>query len=238
MGYDPFDRPDAARERLAVVLVRKGRGYAARVERFDAAGVSTWSETFPKDPLQGDCAALMSPLASELRGVFLGYQGVPIAPAAPAAPAAPPAEPAPTPAPAPPPELRAPPPESVKPPELSEVPNPARALPARVAVVSSAFAGVFLGLGIAWSVDVQHKTSAARALAGQPYAGATHGCSNGQAPSRGCANLLGAWHSEDKAIELRNGWLGAAGVSGAIGLTATFWALSLPATLKAPPRIL
>jgi hypothetical protein len=95
---------------------------------------------------------------------------------------------------------------------------------------------VFLALGIAWSVDAQNKANAAQALAAQPYTGGTAGCANGQAPSGYCVRLLGAWQSEDKAIGLRNGWFGAAGVSGAIGLAATFWALSLPATIKGPAQ--
>ena len=74
MGYDPFEKTSAP-ERLTVVMVAKGRGFAARVERFNAAGESTWSETFPPRPLQGDCEALMSPLASYLRVSFLSYQG-------------------------------------------------------------------------------------------------------------------------------------------------------------------
>ena len=45
MGYDPFEGASAP-ERLAVVMVAKGRGFAARVERFNAAGANTWSETF------------------------------------------------------------------------------------------------------------------------------------------------------------------------------------------------
>ena len=45
MGYDPFEGTGAP-ERLAVVMMAKGRGFAARVERFNAAGANTWSETF------------------------------------------------------------------------------------------------------------------------------------------------------------------------------------------------
>ncbi len=88
MGYDPFETANAP-ERLAVVMVAKDRGFAARVERFDAAGVSTWSATFPTRALKGDCAAVMSPLASYLRGMFLSYESGPAAP-----PATPPPEPA------------------------------------------------------------------------------------------------------------------------------------------------
>jgi hypothetical protein len=112
------------------------------------------------------------------------------------------------------------------------VPNPARATARNVAVVAYIAAGTFLGLGIAWSVDTQNKENDARALAANPYAGGTVACANGQAPSGYCARLLEAWQSEDKAIGLRNGWFSAAGVSGAIGLAATFWVLSSPATLK------
>ncbi len=226
MGYDPFE--PSASERLAVVVSSQDGAFAALVERFNAAGVSTWSETFSqKKPTPGNCAALFPPLASYLDGLFLSYQRAP-APL----PATPPPEPA-APAPTPPPAPTVPP----VPPELPNVPNPARVLPTRVAIVSYALASVFLGLGIAWSVDAQNKASAARTLAGQPYAGATYGCTNGQAPSGYCVRLLGAWHSEDKANELRNGWLGAAGVSGAIGIVATFWALSLPATIRAQAQI-
>jgi hypothetical protein len=101
-----------------------------------------------------------------------------------------------------------------------------------VAIVAYTAAGAFLGLGIAWSVDVQNKGNAAKALSTNRYAGETYVCANGDASSGYCTRVLGAWQSEDKAIGLRNGWFSAAGVSGAIGLAATFWALSLPATIK------
>jgi hypothetical protein len=236
MGYDPFEGASAP-DRLAVVMLAKGRGYVARVERYNAAGVNTWSDTFSPRASQRDCAALMSPLASYLRALFLTYQSGPAAPppepaVPPAAPPPEPAAPAPSPPAASPPELRVPPVQPATPPEPPSVPNPTRATARNVAIVAYTAAGAFLGLGIAWSVDTQNKGNAANALAATPYAGETHGCANGEAPSGYCTRLLGAWQSEDKAIGLRNGWFSAAGVSGAIGLAATFWALSLPATIK------
>ncbi len=84
MGYDPFEGASAP-ERLTVGMMAKGHGFAAHVERFNAAGANTWSETFSMRPLQGGCAALMSPLGSYLRALFLTYQGGPVTP-----PAAPP----------------------------------------------------------------------------------------------------------------------------------------------------
>ncbi|MEP7124052.1 MAG: hypothetical protein ABJE95_24205 [Byssovorax sp.] len=234
MGYDPFDE-ESALERLAVVIVAsKGRGFAAHVERFNAAGERTWSETFPSGPVRGNCEALMSPLASYLRASFMTYRSAPATP-----PAAPPPEPlAPLPRPplAPARELPAPPVQPAKLPEPPSVPNPARATLRNVAIVAYAAAGAFLGLGIAWSVDVQNKGNTAQALAVQPYAGGYVACMNGDAPGGYCASLLRAWQSQDKAVGLRNGWFGAAGASGAIGLTATIWALSLPTTIKGQPQ--
>lgn len=240
MGYDPFEATSAP-ERLAVVLAAKGGGFVASVERFNAAGESTWSETFPPRPLQGDCEALMSPLASYLRASFLSYQGRPATPSAappsePAAPLPTPAAPTPSPPSAPPPELRAPPAQPATPPAPPSVPNPTRATAPNVAIVAYAAAGVFLGLGIAWSVDAQNKGNTARTLAAEPYAGGTVACANGQAPSGYCTNLLDAVQSHDTATGLRNGWFVAAGVSAAAGAVATFWTLSLPATIKRQPQ--
>ena len=232
MGYDPFDRP-AARERLAVVLVRKGGGYAATVERFNAAGVSTWTETFPSDPFR-ECAALISPLASFLRSMFLGYQGAPAAPAAPAAPPPEPDAPAPTPPPAPPPELRAPLPEPAKPPELPNVPNHAYTTARTVAIVFCSTGVILLGFGVAFAIDAQSKGKTANALAAKPFAGGTWACANGQAPSGYCSDLRKAVQSQDSAIGARNGLFIGAGVSAAVGAVATFWALSLPSTIKGP----
>jgi hypothetical protein len=218
LGYDPFERSDA-RERVVVVVSSDKGAWSARVERFNAAGERTYGpETFPDPPLQGDCEALVSPLAAYLRGLVL--RGGP----PPAAPAPPP--PLPPPAPAPP----------ASPPPAPDAPNPARTVASRVAIVSYALAGAFLGLGIGWTVDAHNKGNAALALAAQPSAAGASGCNNGQAPSGYCARLLGAWRSDDKAIELRDGWFSAAGVFGAIGVAATFWALSLPATTKAPTQ--
>jgi hypothetical protein len=235
LGYDPFEATSAP-ERLTVVLIAKGRGFAARVERFNAAGVTTWSETFPARPWSGNCAALTSPLASYLRGILLTYQSGPAAPPAapppePAVPRPEPAAPAPSPPAASPPELRVPPAQPATPPAPPSVPNPTRATARNVAIVAYAAAGAFLGLGIAWSVDVQNKGNTAQALAIQPYAGGYDACMNG-APSGYCTSLLRAWQSQDNAVGLRNAWFGAAGVSGTIGVVATIWALSLPTTIK------
>ena len=240
MGYDPFERASAP-ERLAVVMVAKGRGFAAQVERFNAAGANTWSETFSTRALEGDCAALMSPLASYLRALFLSYQGGPAAP-----PVAPPPEPAvplpkpaalaPSPSSAPPPELRAPPVQPANPPEPPNAPNPTRTTARDVAFVAFAAAGAFFSSGIAWSVITWKKGNTASDLAAEPYAGQTHGCANGQAPSVYCTNLRNAVQSHDTAISLRNGWFVAAGVSAVAGTVATFWTLSLPAKIKGVPQ--
>ena len=42
--------------------------------------------------------------------------------------------------------------------------------------------------------------------------------------------------NHDTAIGLRNGWFAAAAVSAAAGTVATFWALSLPVTIKGQPQ--
>jgi hypothetical protein len=233
MGYDPFEGASAP-DRLAVVMMAKGRGYAARVERFNAAGLNTWSETFSPRASQRDCAALMSPLASYLRALFLTYQSGPATP--PAAPPPEPAAPVPSPPLAPARELPAPPVQPAKPPEPTSVPNPSRATARNVAIVSYFAAGAFLGLGIAWSVDVQNKGNTASALAANPYAGGTISCANGQAPSGYCTRLFDAVQSQDTAIGFRNGWFVAAGVSAAAGTVATFWALSLPVTVRGQPQ--
>jgi hypothetical protein len=234
MGYDPFDRPRAARERLTVVLVPKGDGYAAKVERFNAAGVSTWSETFPKDGWPGECAALTLPLASELRAVILVDQDAPAAP--PHEPAAPVPTPPPAP-PAPPPELRAPPPEPAKPPEPPNVPNPAHTTARTVAIVSSSTGAILLGFGIGFAVDAQSKAHSAQALAEQPNPVATDsGCKSAGAPGQYCSNLLGAWQSRDTALNARNGLIAAAGVSLVVGAVATAWTLDLPTMIKGQPQ--
>ncbi len=242
MGYDPFDAASAP-ERLAVVMVAKGRGFAAQVERFNAAGASTFSETFPPRPLQGDCAALTSPLASYLRGMFLTYQSGPAAPHAapppePTAPRPEPAAPAPSPPAASPPELRAPPALPANPPEPPSVPNPTRATARNVAIVAYLIGGTFLGFGIGFAVDTQNKTNKAQALATQSYPTAGNDvCRTAEAVSSGyCVRLLGAWQSRDTALGLRNGGFAGAGVSTAVGLAATVWALSLPTTTKGQPQ--
>ncbi|MEP7119550.1 MAG: hypothetical protein ABJE95_01525 [Byssovorax sp.] len=233
MGYDPFEEASAP-DRLAIVMMARGRGFAARVERFNAAGVTTWSETFPTRPWPGNCAALTSPLASYLRGILLTYQSGPAAPPAAAPPE--PAAPVPSPPLAPAREPPAPPVQAAKPPEPPEVPNPSRATARNVAIVAYSAAGAFLGLGIAWSVDVQNRGNTASALAAQQYAGGTISCANGMAPSGYCTNLLDAVHSQDTAIGIRNAWFVAAGVSAAAGTVATFWALSLPTTIRGQPQ--
>jgi pyruvate/2-oxoglutarate dehydrogenase complex dihydrolipoamide acyltransferase (E2) component len=238
MGYDPFEGASAP-DRLAVVMLAKGRGYAARVERFNAAGLNTWSETFSPRASQRDCAALMSPLASYLRALFLTYQAAPAAP-----PVAPPPEPAIPPA-APPPEPAAPastpppapPARPANPPEPPNIPNPSRTTGRGVAIVAYAVGGAFLGLGIGWSVDGQNKANAARALVTQfDRAGGTSKCQSAAAPGSYCSKLLEAWQTSDAALSLRNGWFAAAGVSVAIGVAATVWTLSLPTMIKGQPQ--
>ena len=96
MGYDPFEKASAP-ERLTVVIMAKGRGFAANVKRFNVAGASTWSDTFAPRGVQGDCEALMSPLATYLRALILPYQAGPAA--SPAAPPPKPTAPAPGPLP-------------------------------------------------------------------------------------------------------------------------------------------
>jgi hypothetical protein len=220
MGYDPFDSSSA--ERLTVRLVRKGSGFAAHVDKYAATGDKTWTQVFPGDD---DCTLLLVALSSDIGAVL---EPVPHPPR-------PASEPAPTPPePAPPPPLPAPTPQPAKPPAPPDVPNLARVLPTRVAIVFYALAGAFLGLGIAWSVDAQNKANAASALAAKPYAGGTFACANGQAPSGYCADLRNAVQSQDTAIGVRNSWFVAAGVSAAVGIGATFWTLSLPVTIKGP----
>ena len=181
----------------------------------------------------------MSPLASYLRVSFLSYQGGPAAPPAVRLPE--PAVPLPKPAPIPPAvparELRAPSVQLADPPEPANVPNPSRTTARNVAIVAYAVGGTFLGLGIAWSVVAQDKANSAQALATQAHRGdGICVCNSAGAPDSYCSNLLGAWQSRDAALNLRNGWFAAAGVSVAVGAVATAWALNLPTTIKGQPQ--
>lgn len=84
-GYGPFDQAEGTGpERLAVTLSRQGRGFAARIERCDASGALTWSETFSGGGRT--CASFVSLLATEIRAPLLTFQGPPVSP-----PASPPA---------------------------------------------------------------------------------------------------------------------------------------------------
>jgi hypothetical protein len=233
MGYDPFDRPDAP-ERLVVVVVGQDRGFAARVQRFNAAGETTWAETFPKRPLHGDCAALFPPLASYLDGLFLRFQGPPAAlPAASSPEPAPPSPAEPRPEPAPPAPLA----RAGDPPEPPTAPNPARTTARNVAIASYAAAGVFLGLGIAWSVDAQNKGDTAQSLSAQLHkgGGVTACTPTGDGTAKGCAQLVSAFQAADTAGATRNGWYAGAGVSAAVGVASTVLAFMLPSTIRGKP---
>ncbi len=238
LGYDPFEGTSAP-ERLTVVMMAKGRGFAAQVERFNAAGANTWSETFSMGPLQGGCAALMSPLGSYLRAILLTYQsGPPPPPAAPPPePAAPPPEPtapAPSPPAASPPELYAPPVQPANPPEPPSVPNPTRATASSVAIGSYILAGAFLGLGIGWTVDARNKRNAAQALSAQLHqADGSQACTRmGGGTTTECSQLVSAAQTADAAEALRNTWYIGAGVSAAVGITSTVITFALPSTIK------
>jgi hypothetical protein len=238
MGYDPFDGPPAdgppapAPDRVVVVVSRGDRGgFAAHVERFDAAGARTWSETFPAFPLQGECAGLFSPLASYLRGLLLSYQRTP------AAPPPEPAAPAPSLLPAPATPIAAP-AQPANPPEPPNIPNPTRITARNVAIVAFTLGGVFLGLAIGWTVHAQDELHAAQTLSAQAHrAGGDIACYSGGPVSSGdCGRLLAAWQGQDAALNFRNGWFAAAGASAAIGAVATVWAVNLPMTIKGPPQ--
>jgi hypothetical protein len=208
LGYDPFQRSDA-RERVVVVVSAEKNAWSARVERYDAAGARTFGpETFPDPPLRGDCEALISPLAAYLRGMLLS-----------GAPLPPPPAPSP-PAPAPP-----------------DVPNPARTLATRVAIASYALTGIFLGLGIAWTVDAQNKENSAQSLSARVHqSGGDYACAPmGSGTPQACAGLVSAFQSASTSKEYRNAWYAGAGISAAAGLTSTVFALMLPATIKAQP---
>ncbi len=238
MGYDPFEGASAP-ERLTVVMTAKGHGFAARVERFNAAGVSTWSETFSMRPLQGGCAALMAPLGSYLRALFLTYQGGPATPPAapppePATPRPEPTAPAPSPPAASPPELHASPIQPAKPPEPPRAPNPTRATARNVAIVAYIAAGTFLGLGIAWSVDARTKRNDAQTLSAQLHqVDGSQACTRmGGGTITECSRLVSAAQTADTAEALRNTWYIGAGVSAAVGITSTVITFALPSTIK------
>ena len=239
MGYDPFEDASAP-ERLAVVMMAaaKGRGFVARVERFNAAGESTWLETFPTPALRGDCSALMSPLGSYLRALFLTYQSGPAAP--PAAPLPEPAAPLPTPTPSPPAaparELTAPTEQPATLPEPPSVPNPTRATARNVAIVAYAIGGAFTVSGIAWTVDARNKEVSARARSAQlNQTAGQNACStlDGASPQR-CAQLASAFQSQDTANGFRNASYAVAGVAVAVGVAATVIAVTLPPMVKGP----
>ena len=117
------------------------------------------------------------------------------------------------------------------------MPNPSRITARGAAIVAYVVGGVFLGLGIAWTVDAQNKDNAAQILSGHIYrSGGTTGCTTGAVSGGDCDRVLGAWQTRDTALNLRNGWFAAAGVSVAVGAVATIWALNLPTTIKGPPQ--
>jgi hypothetical protein len=209
LGYDPFQRSDA-RERVVVAVSAEKNAWSAKVERYDAAGARTFGpETFPDPPLRGDCEALISPLAAYLRGMLLS--GAPAPP--------PPTPPPPTPPPPP------------------DVPSPARTAAIRAAAVAYSAAGVFLGLGIGWTVDAQNKLNAARSLEAQlRQSSGDTGCGpKGSGTAGGCSQLLSAFQSEDTSATYRNAWYALAGISAAVGVVSTVFALSTPGTIKGQP---
>lgn len=70
MGYDPFEPSDPpSPDHLTVAVSREGRVWAALVERYGSDGKRAWAETFRASG--DDCAALISPLASGIRGWLL-----------------------------------------------------------------------------------------------------------------------------------------------------------------------
>jgi hypothetical protein len=213
-----------------VVLSRDDKGLAARVRRYAASGEQTWDERFPKDAWTGECATLIDPLVTQLWSLLLN---------------APPPEPAPSPEPAPapptPPPALAPPAPTVEPakaPEPANVPNPARSTASRVAIVAYSFAGAFLGLGIGWTIDAQSKANSAAVLTEQlsRSGGGQGACASaGHAPATSCIQLLTTAQSVDTAATYRNAWYGAAGVSAAVGLAASVYAVSLPNVVNGQP---
>lgn len=232
LEYDPFAPSDAGGRLVVVMGGGKGRGFNARVTRYNAAGeVIFGPETFPDPPLRNTCQALISPLATYVQSVFLTavLPPPPVEPAKPPEPK-PPAAPSPS---APPLAPAAPQP----PPPAPELPNPARTTANRIAIVSFVAAATFLGLGVGWTVDARKKENAARALAAKPYEQGTSACtSSGGAPSAYCDNLFDIVQRQDTAVGIRNGWFVAAGASAAIGIAAEFVALSLPTTVKGLPQ--
>lgn len=230
LGYDPFDvGAAAATERLVVTLSRPGRELAARIERY-TNGALTWSEVFPG---RGHtCASLMSPLAAELRSLLITFQAPPASPPG-AAPAAPP-DPAPPPAPTAP---LAPKVEATPSPEPPIVPDPARSTASRVAIVSYALTGIFLGLGIGWTVDARSKSDTAESLSLKlQHTEGKQACSRmGSGAPEACSVLVSALQSASTSTGIRNAWYAAAGASAAAGITSTILALTLPRTMKGQP---
>ena len=230
LGYDPFDQPDAAYGRLHVVVGRGELhgvpvGFAAVIERYAASGEQLWKRTFPESAWTGECAALLEPLASNLRAALLP-PGAPPPEPAPAAPApAPAASPAPT-------------VEPEKLPGAPDVPNPERSTAKLVAIVAYSVGGVFLGLAIGWAAYGQSKANAAQALATQyhPTAGNT-ACRSGSVSSVYCGNLLAAWQNTDTALTIRSGCFAAASGSAVVGAVATVFAVNLPTMISGQSQV-
>ena len=234
LGYDPFERTaPGAPERLTVVVGRRGRGWAADVERYDAGGAQTWRETFP---VRGDdCAALISPLASELRALLISFPGPISSPSlSPSSPPSP--EPAPPAASAPPLLPSSPEPVPASGPDPMSRPDPARSTATRVSLVAYAFAGAFLGLGIAWTVVAHAKGNAAETLGARlnRTAGGNACAASGGGSAQGCGQLVLDFQSADTAAGYRNAWFAVAGAAAAAGITASVLSVALPS--GAPER--
>lgn len=246
MGYDPFEGSSASTpERLTVVVSRHGRGFAARIERYGADGAQTWSETFPVQGVRSErCAALLSPLATELRALLL--TAAPLA--APAQQAAPTPGASTAPVPLAPPASQAG--QSVEraeravtsasaPAEPASVPRPSLLMPARVAIVAYALSAIFAGLGVAWTVDARNKDNAATALSARLHkAAGNDACAPaGTATAGGCLELFSAFQSADTASGYRNAWYAIAGTFAVVGVTSTIVALSLPGAARPAARV-
>jgi hypothetical protein len=95
-----------------------------------------------------------------------------------------------------------------------------------VAIGAYAAAGVFLALGVAWTVDTRNKERYAETLAAQlSLTGGASGCAPGQPPAPpSCAQLLSGLGARDTSARYRDAWYALSGISATAAVGATLWA--------------
>jgi hypothetical protein len=234
MGYDPFD--GVGDDWLHVVLQRTDKGFAATIDRNPPKGKLPWHEVFPSKGF--GCPGLIVAVAPEIAGI--------LEPAPSLDSAATPPEPVP--------ELRAAPiaaelpAAQARPPELPAVQPPPSAPSSSsavhragvgVAVVSYAASIVFLGLGIAYTVDTQNRANDANTALGQAqHTYGLSGCTQGGAASTTeCKTLASDTQAWNTAYDYRNTWYALSGATAAVGMLGTVLAMNLRSTTHVTAQV-